>query len=275
MGLEEKNKKVFLEKTMNYLLETHGEGIVAQHLIRTATDTINAMLGKPNDHDPYHSLKMRSNDLALQYYQTFQDKIGASSTPMQTAVKIAAAGNIIDFGAKNHTELDIEKELDSVEQCGFGIFHFEEFYERLAQSEHLLYICDNAGEIVLDKIFIEEIKATFPSVKITCAVRDKPIINDAVLNDAFYVGLDQIVRVISSGSVYPGTILEETTDEFKDHFEKSDLIISKGQGNFETLLDITDDRLFFILRIKCEMMAKLAGTKAGNLVLMQNRERSA
>jgi uncharacterized protein with ATP-grasp and redox domains len=273
MRLDEKSKKGFIEKTMSDLLETHGEGIIVQHLIRKATDTINEMLGKPHDHDPYRSLKIKSNDIALQYRQIFKDKISASDVPLQTAIKLAAAGNIIDFGAKNHAQLNIEEELDSVEQRGFGIFHFEAFAERLETAKNLLYICDNAGEIVLDKIFVEEIKASFPDLKIVCAVRDKPIINDAVLDDAFYIGLDQIVRVISSGSIYPGTILAETSDEFKTRFAEADLIIAKGQGNFETLLETIDDRLFFILRIKCEMMAKLAGTEAGNLVLMQNSAR--
>jgi uncharacterized protein with ATP-grasp and redox domains len=270
MKLEEKDKKSFLEKTMSYLLETHGEGIVAQHLIRNATDSIIAMLGKPSDYDPYHTLKVQSNDLALSYRQTFKAKISASPSPLQTAIKLAAAGNIIDFGAKNHTELDIEKELNTIEKRGFGIFHFKEFSERLKSANLLLYICDNAGEIAIDKIFIEEIKATYPDLKIVCTVRDKPIINDAVLDDAFYVGLDQITRVISSGSIYPGTILDETSTEFRTYFTDADLIIAKGQGNFETLLDTIDDRLFFILRIKCEMMAQLAGTNAGDLVLMQN-----
>ena len=271
MKLDEAEKKSLFEKVMQYFLETHGDGIVVQHLIRKATDTVIDMMNKPRDFDPYKVIKIHSNDIAIKYYQVFKTKIKESGSSLQTAVKIAAAGNIIDFGAKNHADIDIEKELGSIDQRGFGIYHYNEFYKRLSTASTLLYICDNSGEIVLDKIFIEEIKKAFPLLDIICAMRERPIINDAVLDDAFYVGLDQVATIISSGSVYPGTILEETSCEFRKLFDKSDLIISKGQGNFETLLDTATEKMFFILRIKCEMMAKRSNTRQGNLVLMQGK----
>lgn len=274
MKLNEAEKKSLFEKSMQYLLETHGDGIVVQHIIRKATDTVIDMLNKPSDFDPYGANKTHSNDIAQKYYPMFKEKIRESGSPLQTAVKIAAAGNIIDFGAKNHADLDIEEELDSIDQRRFGIYHYDELLKRLSTAGTLLYICDNAGEIVLDRVFIEEIKKAFPSLDIICALRERPIINDAVLNDALYVGLDQVVAVISSGSVYPGTILEETSCEFRKLFDKSDLIISKGQGNFETLLDTAAEKMFFILRIKCEMMARFSNTQQGDLVLMQDKHKS-
>jgi len=271
MQLNEIKKKGLFEFAMQYLIGTHGEGIVVQHIIRKATDKLIEMLNKPNDFDPYRAIKKQSNDIALDYYPKFKEKIRRSHSPLQTALKMAAAGNIIDFGAKNHAELSIEEELDSIDQRGFGIYHYDEFFKGLSDANMLLYICDNAGELVLDKVFIEEIKKSFPSLKIICALRERPIINDAVLNDAFYIGLDQLVPVISSGSVYPGTILEETSFEFRTLFNQSDIIISKGQGNFETLLSSATEKLFFILRIKCETMARLANTQRGNLVLIRNQ----
>ncbi|MBF0449741.1 MAG: DUF89 family protein [Candidatus Magnetomorum sp.] len=274
MELNEADKKNFFEKLMQYLLETHGDGIVVQHVIRKATDTVINMMNKPDDFDPYRAIKTHSNTVALDYYQRFNTMIRASSSPLQTALKIAAAGNIIDFGAKNHADLDIEKELDSIDQRGFGIYDYDEFYKHLSTASVLLYICDNSGEIVLDKIFIEEIKKAFSSLDIICALREKPIINDAVLNDALDVGLDKVATVVSSGSVYPGTILEETSSEFRKLFETSDIIISKGQGNFETLLDAATRKMFFILRIKCTMMARLSNAQLGDLVLMQGNIRA-
>jgi uncharacterized protein with ATP-grasp and redox domains len=101
------------------------------------------------------------------------------------------------------------------------------------------------------------------------ALRDKPIINDATLEDAKEVGLDHLVATISSGSIYPGTILLETTEEFQKLFASADVILSKGQGNFETLLPVADERLFFLLRIKCEYMAVLSKVQKDNLVLIQ------
>jgi uncharacterized protein with ATP-grasp and redox domains len=203
----------------------------------------------------------------------FQEKIAASPSPLEEAVKLAAAGNIIDFGAKGHGDLDIEQELASIDQRGFGIYDYDEFFGRLSRADNLLYLCDNAGEIVLDSMFIQEIQKAFPFLQITCAVRERPIINDAILRDAEDVGLDRVATVISSGSVYPGTILAETSDAFQELFENADLVISKGQGNFETLLGTDTDRIFFLLRIKCGMMAGLAGTEKGNLVLMQSGRR--
>jgi uncharacterized protein with ATP-grasp and redox domains len=271
MKLDEAEKKILFEKSMQFLLVTHGEGIVVQHIIRKATDIVIDMMNKPIDFDLYSAIKTHSNDIAIEYYQVFKTDIRESSSPLQKAIKIAAAGNIIDFGAKHHAVLDIEKELDSIDQRGFGIYHYDEFYKRLSTASDLLYICDNSGEIVLDKIFIEEIKKAFPSLDIVCAVRERPIINDAVLNDALYVGLDKVATVISSGSVYPGTILGETSCEFRKLFDKSDIIISKGQGNFETLLDTATEKMFFILRIKCETMARLSNIQQGKLVLMQGK----
>ena len=271
MKMGESEKKFLLEKTMQYLLETHGDGVVVQHVVRKVTDEIIEMMDEPSNFDPYKTIKTHSNDIALAYYRKFKTKIKASDAPLQTAIKIAAAGNIIDFGAKSQIDLDIEKELGSIDRRGFGIYDYDAFYKRLSAARTLLYICDNSGEIVLDKILVEEIKEAFPSLDIICAMREKPIINDALLDDAHYVGLDRVATVISSGSVYPGTILEETSCAFRKLFDKSDLIISKGQGNFETLLDQGCEKMFFILRIKCELMARLCNTRQGNLVLMQGK----
>ena len=270
MNMNEAERKRLFADSMEYLLETEGRGVMVQHLVRRATDAVLAMCGKPEDHDPYAGIKARSNELALQYRPMFQEKIATSASPLEEAVKLAAAGNIIDFGAKGHGDLDIEEELASIDQRGFGIYDYEEFSNRLSRADTLLYLCDNAGEIVLDAMFIQEIQKTFPSLQITCAVRERPIINDVILKDAVEVGLDEVVPVISSGSVYPGTILAETSDAFQNLFESADLVISKGQGNFETLFETDTDRIFFILRVKCGMMADLAGTEKGNLVLMQS-----
>ena len=271
MELDEANKKSFFEKIMQYLMETHGDGIVVQHVIRKATDTIIEMTGKPENFDPYSEIKTQSNDIALDFSPLFNTMIKESSQPLETALKISSAGNIIDFGAKNHANLDIKKELGSIDQREFGVYDYKEFHNYLSTAKVLLYLCDNAGEIVLDKIFIKEIKKAFPSLEIVCAVREKPIINDAVLKDALDIGLDEVAKVVSSGSIYPGTIFEETSDEFKELFDTSDIIISKGQGNFETLLEEAPEKLFFILRIKCEIMARLSDAQVGDLVLMQGR----
>jgi damage-control phosphatase, subfamily I len=268
-GLDGESSKLLFEDSMRQLLDTHGEGLVVQHIVRSATDRAIALSGKGAGYDPFGAIKKESNVIALQFVDEFRNKIRNSAKPLQDAVKIAAAGNIIDFGAKQHGSLDVEKELSTISERTFGCFDFAELSRRLLLAEKLLYICDNAGEIVFDRLFIEEIRRSHPDLEVVCAVRAMPIINDAVLSDASESGLQEVAVVISSGSVYPGTLLDETSEEFRRLFDNADVIISKGQGNFETLLDVADERLFFILRIKCDQMAKLSGVAKGELVLMQ------
>lgn len=268
-GMEEGQGKRLFEHSMQQLLESNGEGIVVQHVIRSATDDAIALSGRDADFDPYREIKQRSNDVALAFADEFRARILESPKPLEEAVRVAAAGNIIDFGAKRHGSLDVEHEVRTIGERTFGRFDFEAFSLRLQSAKCLLYICDNAGEIVFDRLFIEEIRRHFPQLDVTCAVRARPVINDAVMADARYAGLDKVATVISSGSVYPGTLLEEVSGEFRRLFDEADLIVSKGQGNFETLLDDADERLFFILRIKCDQMSKLSGIAKGELVLMQ------
>ncbi|MCD4719016.1 MAG: ARMT1-like domain-containing protein [Desulfobacula sp.] len=243
--------------------------LLAQHIIRYVADTVIKERDESPDFDIYAEVKEQSNVLSLSYAERFQNKIDNSETPLETGLQIAAAGNIIDFGAKSHGSINLDKELESLDQIPFACYDIDPFKQALEKASMLLYICDNSGEIVFDMLLIKEIQREYPKLQIIAAVREKPIINDATLKDAGAVGLDRLVTTISSGSVYPGTILPETTQEFQKLFASADVILSKGQGNFETLLPLADKRLFFLLRIKCEHMAALSKVKKDNLVLLQ------
>lgn len=243
--------------------------LLVQHIIRSVADTVIQERGESQDFDIYADVKEKSNILSLAYAEGFQKKLDASASPLETGLQIAAAGNIIDFGAVNQGPINLEKELQSLNKIPFARYDIEPFKKALDGASTLLYICDNSGEIVFDMLFIKELQQEYPNLQIVAALRDKPIINDATLEDAKAVGLDRLVRTISSGSIYPGTILPETTEEFQKLFASADVILSKGQGNFETLLPIADERLFFLLRIKCEYMAVLSKVRKDNLVLIQ------
>ena len=243
--------------------------LLVQHIIRRVADTVIQERGESQDFDIYADVKEKSNILSLAYAERFQKKIDGSESPFETGIQIAAAGNIIDFGAVNRGPIDLTKELQSLNKIPFAHYDIEPFKRALDDASTLLYICDNCGEIVFDMLFIKEVQREYPNLQIVAALRDKPIINDATLEDAKAVGLDRHVTTISSGSVYPGTILPETTDEFQKLFASADVILSKGQGNFEPLLPIADRRLFFLLRIKCEYMAALSKVSKDNLVLIQ------
>jgi damage-control phosphatase, subfamily I len=245
--------------------------LLPQHIARLVEDAVNLELGMPPDHDLYAELKQLSNEISLSYSGKFRQKIRESEKPLETGMHIAAAGNIIDFGAKNHDSINLDEELNSFDSVVFEHYDIERFKDQLKSALTLLYICDNCGEIVFDKLFIEEILREYPDLQITAAVRDRPIINDATLIDAAFIGLDSVVKVISSGSQYPGTILPEANELFRQLYFSSDIIISKGQGNFETLMPEADARLFFLLRIKCSYMAGLSGVPEDSLVLMQGK----
>lgn len=243
--------------------------LLSQHVIRYVTDAIIQERHESPYFDIYAEVKEKSNTLSLNYREVLQRKIDDSKSPFETGIQIAAAGNIIDFGAKTNGFIDLEKELQALTTVPFARYDIDPLKSALGKASMLLYICDNSGEIVLDMLFIEELQRTYPNLRIVAAVRDKPIINDATMEDAKAVGLDGLVMAISSGSVYPGTILSETTEEFQKLFESAGVILAKGQGNFETLLPYADERLFFLLRVKCEYMAALSNVKRDNLVLMR------
>jgi len=246
--------------------------LLAQHIVRSVADAVIQERGESPDYDIYAKVKAQSNILALSYAERFQKKIDESASPLETGMQIAAAGNIIDFGVKNFDFLNLDNALQSLNKIPFFRYDIDPLRRALDEASLLLYLCDNSGEIVFDMLLIQEIRREYPNLRIVAVLRDKPIINDATLEDAKAVGLDRVVQVISSGSVYPGTILPETTETFQRLFTSADVILSKGQGNYETLLPVADARFFFLLRIKCEHMAALSQARKDKLVLMQGHK---
>ncbi|MBU1997302.1 MAG: DUF89 family protein, partial [Candidatus Omnitrophica bacterium] len=187
------------------------------------------------DKDIYKSIKKESNHKALALYPRLKEKVQSSNDRLLTAVEIAIAGNVIDYAAKN--TLNIEDEIEKIFTNDFAninktIFDYEHFKDDLIKAKRILYLADNAGEVVFDRVLIEEI----PEDKaIIFAVRDKPVINDALIEDAKECGLDKRSKIMSSGVDAPGTVLKYCSKEFLEIYKKSDLIISKGQGNYEAL----------------------------------------
>jgi damage-control phosphatase, subfamily I len=268
-GLNAEETEQIIAVADNSLKESKTTALLVQHIVRRIADAIIQLKKESPDYDIYSLIKEESNRLAQNSKDRFQDIIDKSVSPLEKAIQISAAANIIDFGA-NHS-VDVENELLSLTEVPFNHYDIDAFRETLSESETLLYLCDNCGEIVFDMPLIREIQKEYPQVQITAVFREKPIINDATLADAQAVGFTSLVPCISSGSVYPGTVLSETSDEFKALYKSADMIISKGQGNYETLLPIADKRTFFLLRIKCEYMALLSNVGEGNLVLMQGQ----
>ena len=207
--------------------------------------------------DPYKDIKHTYNNLILGMESNLQTKIDIAENSFKAAVKLAVVGNIIDFGT-NHAINDelIYKKIEESDTTDFATDNSERLYEKLKHAKKLLYLGDNCGEIVFDKLLIKEIKKTFPHVDITFAVRGSYVINDVTVDDAQQVGMDNIVTVIDNGDNAPGTIIENCSDTFVEEFNSADVIISKGQGNYETLNDANRGEIFFLFMTKCPLVTK-------------------
>jgi uncharacterized protein with ATP-grasp and redox domains len=230
---------------------------------------IHRMVSKAiGDKDPYAYLKQRFNRFAADLLTSMQSAVDSQQDILAAKAKLAIAANIIDFGKNNNlTENEVLSCFAKAMEVTIDSSALEDLREIILEANNILFLCDNAGEIVFDRYLIEEM----PYKKITCAVRGKPVINDATLEDALAVGLTEIVKVISNGSDAPGTILEDCSSEFKQFFDNADVIIAKGQGNFETLSGITHKRIFFLFQVKCPVIARDAGYPVGSFVILDNR----
>ncbi|MHC2994558.1 MAG: DUF89 family protein [Candidatus Atribacteria bacterium] len=221
--------------------------------------------------DPFKEIKENSNKSALKLYPELKQEINNSEDRLLTAIKLSIAGNVIDYGVKN--SLNVEEEINKIFNRDFKsdnknnktVFRYQEFKEILSKVNHVIYLADNAGEVVFDRLLIEELTEKLGK-QVIYVVRGKPIINDALIEDAIFCGINRVAKITSSGSDAPGTILKYCSPEFIELFRKAELIISKGQGNYESLSE-EDESIFFLFKAKCPVIAKDIGCKVGDMVL--------
>ncbi|TFH40714.1 MAG: DUF89 family protein [Chrysiogenales bacterium] len=218
--------------------------------------------------DPYREAKMRFNAMALEFLPSFEKIIEASADPFTAALCLAVAGNVIDLGAKG--DLTEREAFDAVKQALEEPLagDLEGFRATALSAASILYLADNAGEIVFDAPLLR----VLPEARVTVAVRGKPVINDAVMDDAMAAGIADIVPVIENGSDAPGTILRDCSMAFRKAFRGADLIIAKGQGNYETLCD-EDAPLWFLFKVKCATIAGHCGLEIGTHAVIQSGPR--
>jgi len=214
--------------------------------------------------DPYKEIKLHNIEKAKELVPHMKEIIDKDENPLFEAARMAIAGNVIDFGI--YESVNIEKEIMKSIETDLTINDFDDFVEKLETVKNILYIGDNTAEAVFDKLFIEQLGKPVKFV-----VRGKPILNDITESEAKLIGIDDVAEVISSGTSAPGNILSDCTSEFLNIMDKADLIISKGQGNFEALSD-TNYQIFFFLKAKCNVIARDIGVDVGSLLLMQNKK---
>ncbi len=221
--------------------------------------------------DPYAELKRAQNEVAMSLEDKMRERVRTSDDPLVTALHLAAAGNVIDLGILDSHEIDIETVIEEVLHERFSVDHTETLKEALASCDDLLYLLDNAGEIVFDKLLIEELQKI---TTVTAVVKGAPMLNDVVREDADLVGLSSVCAVIDNGGAFIGSPLEQVPQSFLDRMAAADVIIGKGQGNYETI-DEFDGNVFLILRAKCEIIARHMGVKFGQVGLISTRRRAA
>lgn len=213
--------------------------------------------------DPYHEEKARQNKMAKELLPMLRSEVQCSISALITAARIAIAGNMIDMGVNGSVS---EREVYQAMQQALSEPFFGQqnaFTQSVANACSILYLADNAGEIIFDRLLIEHLSPE----RVTLAIRGAPVINDATLADAQAAGLDTIVKVISNGSDAPGTLLDDCSPEFRQHFEQADMIIAKGQGNFESLNHEVGN-LFFLFKVKCPLVANQLKLPVGTQVLL-------
>ncbi len=214
--------------------------------------------------DPYKDEKRINNDQAMAMASSIANIISESEDPFNTALRLSIAGNIIDFAACD--TFDLQSTIDKVLSSDFAIDHSAQLKDKIKSSENVLFLGDNAGEIVFDKYFIR----TIGHRNLTYVVRGGPVINDATMEDAEYTGIKDVTNVISNGFDAPSTIPSESSIEFQHYFNKADVIISKGQGNLEGLIPLNDKRIFYLLMVKCDVMAEFLNVEKGSFVVFNN-----
>ena len=213
------------------------------------------------NNDPFENYKRVSNEVAKGLVGHF------SGADLGMALKLAIAGNVVDFSTGYNPE-KLEGDIKRVLEEGLYIDHSDELFRRLKGAKTLLYLVDNCGEIYFDRLFIERLLEEFPHLRVTVAGKEGPIINDATVEDLVNAGFGELAEVISTGSRLPGTPIEHVSDEFLEVFRSVDVIIAKGQANFETLSELNDSRIFFLLKAKCPAIAREIGVPMGSLLCL-------
>jgi len=259
--IPEPQQEVILRKVLQYL-STVDYDQSPPMLGRTLQRMIRESLQDP---DPYHQIKQHYNQMMMDLYSSFKEIVERSEDPFDTAMRMAIAGNVIDFGAKY--QFDIMDSINRVREGELAIDDSSKLRHDLKHANTLLYIGDNCGEIVLDKLFLETVNVPQKYF----VVRESPVINDITLDDAKMTGMDKIATVLSTGDDSPGAVWESSSKEFRDHFRNADVIISKGQGNLEGLIDVPHEHIYFLLVTKCDLIGERIGTRNGDFVVKQEK----
>lgn len=230
----------------------------------TASDVHALIRQQSGNTDPYREAKQEATEHALSLYPKLKKLITESDDPLDTAVRLAIAGNIIDLGVSE--QYDLEASIERVLVTEPAINHIARLKQALAQADSVLFLADNAGETVMDRLLIEQIE-----IPVTYVVKDGPAVNDAIHEDAMAAGLGELCKVIDHGAATLGTLLERCSDDFLQRFNQAELIIAKGMANYESLSG-NRPGIFFLLQAKCAVVAADLGVEEKALIVLENHQ---
>lgn len=250
-NIDEETKFKYYQGVLSLISEASTD-VSAPEIVAEVSKLQKKLLGKEDD---YTEIKRYFNALILSKEGDISKNIALSEEPLFTAAKYAMLGNYIDFGAMESVdENKLNELLDNVSDIDFDRKEFDNFKNDLSRAERVIYLTDNCGEIALDKLFISQIKKEYPNAFIEVIVRGYPVLNDSTVEDAYQVGLDKVVKISGNGSDIAGTCLEKISKEARDKIESADVVIAKGQGNFETMRHCGHN-VYYLFMCKCKMFA--------------------
>ncbi len=232
------------------------------------TTIIHRMLRVETRTDPYRSLKDDYNRIAFDRMTSLKAIASRFDDRLEGAVRVAIAGNVINFGI--YESIDLDRAIEESFRLPLSGDNYRAFSQEVRIARRILYLCDNAGEIVFDRLLLETLRVMGKDV--TAVVKGSPVINDATLDDALAAGLHEYATVIDNGNDGIGTLLESCSAHFLEAYQSAELIISKGQANYETLIGQKDTRIFFLFKVKCPVVAGFLGQKNGDIVLARGQK---
>ena len=218
--------------------------------------------------DPYLETRNYYNHLLLEQIKTFDDEIERAAEPFMRAIKYAILGNIIDFNPIHNTCMaDVLERFKRIDDYELAIDHSKQLFQDIKEGKTLLYLGDNCGEICLDKLLLKRIKALNPNMKLYFGVRGEPVVNDSISEDAYAVGINDYAEIISNGDCSLGTVLPRTSLAFKKVFDEADVVIAKGQANYECLSE-EKKNIYFMLFTKCQVIAQDIGVAEQKMICL-------
>ena len=266
-GIDDENvQREAINKTLEYLQKADlnlSPPEIGKYIYKIITETTGIT-------DIYDQEKLNFNQFVLDNYDLLRKIVYLSDDPVYLAAKLSILGNQFRFQDGN-ADMQLRDMLSDIHKISFAIDDYSQFLDDVLKTKNILYLADNAGEIVFDKLFIEVLKKFYPERDhhFTVVVRGAPIINDATMKDADMIDLNKVASVVDNGDNAPATLLHQVSDKMRAIYDSADLVISKGQGNFESLNE-ENKKIYFMFRIKCPVISRELNAPEGGLLLMHS-----